>query len=73
MIFYNLKTLYSAWTAGALNPKYLKIFLENAHKRIKLVESMELVGGPWTYRWDRYSPFSILASTTQFVSLFASH
>jgi len=55
-----IETLYSAWTAGALNPKYLKIFLENAHKRIKLVESMELVSGSWTYRWDRYSPFSIL-------------
>ena len=43
-------------SAGALSSAYLKIFLENAHRRIKLTESVDLARDGWSVRWDRYVP-----------------
>jgi len=51
-----IETLYSAMSAGALSSAYLKIFLENAHRRIKLTEAVDLARDGWSVRWDRYVP-----------------
>ena len=54
--YFLLKTLYSAWAAGALSLPYLNIVLQNAKKKIEEAEQ-NLETAPWKAVWDRLVPF----------------
>ena len=51
-----LQALYSAWSAGALTLSYLKVFLQNARKKVEEAEK-SLANFPWRAVWDRLVPF----------------